>query len=91
MSEQKKAEGEKQENSTVDNNAGVQSQTENFLQKLEELKQVDESLGKKLKEFREIESSRLLGSSAGVRKEPEESKPESAKEYADRVMGNQIK
>ena len=50
----------------------------------------NERLEKNLKELRELEANRLLGSSAGGRIEPQP-KEETAKEYADKVMKNQIK
>lgn len=91
MNEQKETtEGKEQAGAASNNDTGGESQTESFLKKLEELKQVDKSLGEKLKEFREIQSATLLGSSAGIRKE-EITKQETPKEYADRVIKGLIK
>ena len=56
----------------------------------EALTKENERLEKNLKEMRELEANRLLGSSAGGRIETQP-KVETAKEYADKVMRNQLK
>lgn len=94
MNEQKETgQGKEQENPTQNNGDGVQSPTASFIQKLDELKQENARLEKNLIELRELKSSELMGSSAGVRKEPEakqENPKERAKNYAQSVMTGKI-
>jgi hypothetical protein len=90
MDEQNKATAtEKSTGADENSGSGVQSQTETFLNKIEELKQVDASIKQSLAEMKELRASELLGSSAGIRK-TEPVHVETAKEYAERVMNNKI-
>jgi len=60
---------------------------ENAVKKIED---AEKRLDEKIAKLTELETNRLLGSSAGGRVEPV-MKVETAKEYADRVMKGQVK
>ena len=56
----------------------------------EGLTRENDRLEKNIAELRELEASRLLGSTAGGHIEDAPAKVETAKEYADRVMKNDV-
>ena len=56
-----------------------------------ELKKEREEMAKIRDELQQLRSDQLLSGTAGIRQEPEPVKEETAKEYSDRVMKNEIK
>jgi hypothetical protein len=56
-----------------------------------ELRKEKEELSKLRDELTQLRADQLLSGTAGARVEPLPPREETAKEYADRVMGNKIK
>jgi len=85
----------KAETTTGDSQDGGQSQGLDKIQRAEfavqRLEEAEKRLDDKIAKLTELEANRLLGSSAGGRVEPTPPKEETAKEYADRIMKNQVK
>ena len=77
------------EQADQNNDNGDKSESFNILerarQEREGLAKENERLERNLRELREIETSRLLGSSAGGRVEPQPPKQETDKEYSQRI------
>lgn len=57
---------------------------------VQRMEESEKRLDEKIARLTELEANRLLGSSAGGRVEATPPKEETAKEYADRVMKNQV-
>jgi hypothetical protein len=71
-----------EENNEQTNDLLVQARSER-----EMLQKENDRLEKNIKELRDLEASRILGSTAGGRQEKQElPKEETSKEYAERVM-----
>lgn len=91
MVDEQKETVEKEEPKRADVNPsdGVQSETTKFIQKLEEMKALDKSLGDKLREIREFQASVAMGGTAGLhiesRKTDEQVKAEKAQKLADEI------
>jgi len=60
-------------------------------QAVQRMEDAEKRLDEKIAKLTELEANRLLGSSAGGRVEAAPPKEETAKEYADRIMKNQVK
>lgn len=78
---------------TTNSKAGVQPEKLGKIERAElavkRMEEAEKRLDEKIARLTELETNRLLGSSAGGHIEPTAPKVESAKEYAERVMRNQ--
>jgi cobalamin biosynthesis Mg chelatase CobN len=79
------------ENITDGNQPKELSKIERAELAVQRMEEAEKRLDEKIAKLTELEANRLLGSSAGGRVEPQPVKEETAQEYADRIMKNQIK
>lgn len=84
----------KQENTVANSNGGDKSASPDKIERAEQavkrMEDAEKRLDEKIAKLQELEVNRLLGSTAGGHIETQPVKPETAKEYADRVMGNKL-
>ena len=59
-------------------------------QAVKRMEEAEKRLDDKIAKLTELETDRLLGSTAGGRVEPQPAKAETPQEYANRVMRNQV-
>lgn len=77
------------DNSTNGNQPASSDKIERAESAVKRMEEAEKRLDEKIAKLQELEVNRLLGSTAGGRVESQP-KEETAKEYADRVMKNQI-
>jgi hypothetical protein len=86
---------EKKEEQTADNTRegnkpGSPDKIERAELAVKRMEEAEARLDSKISKLQELEVNRLLGSTAGGHIEPQAARPETAKEYADRVMNNKL-
>jgi len=54
------------------------------------MEEAEKRLDEKISKLQELEVNRLLGSTAGIRTEPQAVKEDTAKEYAEKVLAGKI-
>lgn len=92
--EEKTPENKKQAETASGNDFGKHTSGEGLIERAKKEREIlvleNERMEKNIRELRELEASRLLGSTAGIRTD-ETPKIQTSKEYAEDVMSGKVK